>query len=222
MKKYIVEVLKTDFITHNVKRFVTERPAGYSFVSGQATDVAINKPGLENELRPFTFTCINDWDQLEFIIKIYTGHDGITEKLLDVSVGDQLIVHDVFGTISYKGPGVFIAGGAGITPFISIFRDLKQRNELPGNKLLFADRKAEDIILKDELSAMLGRDHLDILQTPPSPDIPGGFIDETLLKQHLGDEKTFFYICGPDKFTSVMIETLLGLGVKNSQLVFEQ
>jgi len=41
---------------------------------------------------------------------------------------DELILHDVFGAISYMGEGVFIAGGAGITPFISIFRYLKLKN----------------------------------------------------------------------------------------------
>jgi ferredoxin-NADP reductase len=141
MIKHAVKVLKTNFVTHNVKRFVVERPSGYNFISGQACDVSINKPGLENELRPFTFTSTNGTDHLEFIIKIYTGHDGITEKLLDINVGDELIVHEVFGSISYKGPGLFIAGGAGITPFISIFRDLKQQNRLAGNTLLFANRK---------------------------------------------------------------------------------
>jgi ferredoxin-NADP reductase len=47
-----------------------------------------------------------------------------------VKPGDQLIIRDVWGAITYKGKGVFIAGGAGITPFISIFRDLSARNEL--------------------------------------------------------------------------------------------
>ena len=46
--------------------------------------------------------------------------------------GDDLIIRDVWGAISYKGEGVFIAGGAGVTPFISIFRDLKIKKSSPG------------------------------------------------------------------------------------------
>jgi len=122
MEKHIVKILKTEMVTHNVKRFTLEKPKNYSFISGQATDVSINKPGLENELRPFTFTCLNTDPYLEFTIKIYKGHNGVTEKLLDVNSGDELILHDVFGAINYQGPGLFIAGGAGITPFISILR----------------------------------------------------------------------------------------------------
>src|SRR5438045_681031 len=151
MQKHIVKVLQTDFITNNVKRFVMEKPSGYTFVPGQATDVSINKPDLENELRPFTFTSLNEENYLEFIIKIYKGHDGITEKLLSVNAGDELIIHQVFGTINYKGTGLFIAGGAGITPFIAILRQLKRENKLQGNRVLFANRTAEDIILGYEL-----------------------------------------------------------------------
>ncbi|MCK7517280.1 MAG: hypothetical protein MZV64_05925 [Ignavibacteriales bacterium] len=43
---------------------------------------------------------------------------------------NELILHDVFGAINYKGEGVFIAGGAGVTPFISIFRYLQSKNEI--------------------------------------------------------------------------------------------
>lgn len=50
---------------------------------------------------------------------------GVTNELLSLKAGDNLIVNDIFGAIHYKGEGTFIAGGAGVTPFISIFRDLK-------------------------------------------------------------------------------------------------
>ena len=222
MTGHTVKVLKASFVTHNVKRFVVERPVGYQFISGQAADVAINKPGLENELRPFTFTSVNGDDHLELIIKIYTGHNGMTDKLSEVKVGDELTVHEVFGTICYKGPGLFIAGGAGITPFISIFRELKEQNKLEGNKLLFANRKPEDIILKSELSAMLGKNHIDILDMPQVDNTPSQRLNAELLKQHLGDETAWYYICGPDKFTTGIIENLQQLGISDSQLIFEQ
>jgi ferredoxin-NADP reductase len=69
---------------------------------------------------------------------------------------------------------------------------------------------------------MLGKNHIDILDTPQAHDIPAQHIDKELLKQHLGDSSTYYYICGPDKFTSSMIENLLELGVENPHLVFEQ
>jgi ferredoxin-NADP reductase len=222
MPKHIVKVLKTDFITHNVKQFVVEKPAGYSFIPGQATDVSIHKPELENELRPFTFTSTNDSDHLEFIIKIYKGHNGVTEKLLEVKVGDELILHDVFGSIRYKGEGLFIAGGAGITPFIAILRQLQLENKIQDNSLLFANRTADDVILHNELKSMLNGHYRDVLELPNDPLVKGGFIDRDLLKAHITPNTKYFYICGPDAFTSSTIDHLLQLGVDQSQIVIEQ
>ena len=222
MEKYVVNVIRTDFVTYNVKRFVIEKPAGYNFIPGQATDVAINKTGLEEELRPFTFTSLNDWKHLEFTIKIYKGHNGITEQLLDLLPGDQLIIHEVFGAINYQGPGLFIAGGAGITPFIAILRQLQQDGKLAGNKLLFANHTDDDIILKDELKAMLGDHHIDIIAHPDDVNIKGSHIDMALLKQHITGEAQYYYICGPDQFTEAMVQNLVDLGIERSRIILEQ
>jgi ferredoxin-NADP reductase len=222
MEQHIVKVLETEFVTHNVKRFQVEKPAGYTYVPGQATDVSINKPGLENELRPFTFTSRTKEDYLEFIIKIYKGHNGVTEKLQDIGSGDELILHEVFGTIRYVGPGLFIAGGAGITPFIAILRQLKEENKLAGNRLLFANRTAADIILRQELSEMLGDNFFNVLEQPDNAQAIKGFIDSNLLQQHITATNQYFYICGPDRFTAAMIGNLLGLGVEDNHIIREQ
>ena len=74
MSDYVVTILESHYITHDVKRFVTNKPIGYSFIPGQATDVSINIPEWKNRLSPFTFTSLPDWDNLEFTIKIYNDH----------------------------------------------------------------------------------------------------------------------------------------------------
>jgi predicted ferric reductase len=89
--------------------------------------------------RPFTFTSLNDNDYLEFIIKIYDSNDGVTE-LGKLKQGDELLIHDVWGAIEYKGEGVFIAGGAGVTPFIAILRQLQAENKIANNKLFLLIR----------------------------------------------------------------------------------
>jgi ferredoxin-NADP reductase len=215
MEKHLVKVLETGYVTHNVKRFKIEKPAGYAYVSGQATDVSINNPGLEDELRPFTFTSVNTDDHLEFTIKIYKGHNGITEKLADINAGDELIIHEVFGAIAYHQPGLFIAGGAGITPFISILRQLKIDGKLAGNVLLFANHTADDIILKDELTELLGENFINVIKVPD-----GKIIDKTMLSAYAGKFANY-YVCGPDKFTTDMIDSLKGLGVAEEQIIFE-
>jgi ferredoxin-NADP reductase len=222
MAEHIVKVLDTEFLTHNVKRFVVEKPADYTYIAGQATDVSINTPELKDELRPFTFTSLKGSDVLEFTIKIYKGHNGMTEKLLDVNAGDELILHDIFGTINYKGPGLFIAGGAGITPFIAIFRELSLKNELSGNKLLFANRTAADVILRDELKKLLGDNYIDVIEEPENAGGQKQLIDIELLKKHIDDNTQFFYICGPEKFTEIMIGYLHDLGINDERIIIEQ
>src|SRR4051812_34119935 len=140
MSTHIVKILQSHFITHDVKRFVIEKPEGYDFIPGQATDVSINLPEWKDQLRPFTFTCLREESYLEFMIKIYKDHEGVTNMLGRTNAGAELILHDVFGAIQYKGPGVFIAAGAGITPFTSILRSLHKDKQLTGNKLIYSNK----------------------------------------------------------------------------------
>ncbi|WP_332911526.1 FAD-binding oxidoreductase [Algoriphagus boritolerans] len=127
-----VKILDIQRLTHDVKQFKVERPNGYEFVPGQATEVAIRKKGWEAEKRPFTFTSLPNDPQLEFVIKSYPDHNGVTKAIDDLKVGEELIVDEPWGAIQYKGTGVFIAGGAGITPFIAIFKDLQKKGKTKG------------------------------------------------------------------------------------------
>lgn len=222
MEKHIVKVLKTHLVTHNVKQFDIEKPAGYTFIPGQATDVSINKPGLEDDLHPFTFTSLNDWDHLQFTIKMYIDHDGMTNKLQDVNAGDELIIHDVWGAINYKGTGLFIAGGAGVTPFIAILRQLHKDGQLKGCKLLFANKRSDDIILRKEFEGMLGDNFINILDESDDRNIMEGHIDKRLLAIYATSAIKYFYVCGPDKFTETMVKYLEELGKNKEQIILEQ
>ncbi|RBL94140.1 FAD-binding oxidoreductase [Chitinophaga flava] len=204
MESHIVKVLSVTPVTHNVRCFKVEKPEGYTFVPGQATEVAVNKPGWEEERRPFTFTGLNEWDHLEFTIKIYEDHHSVTDQLGHVQAGDSFIIHDVWGAIHYKGEGVFIAGGAGVTPFIAIFRDLQRKGQLGHNKLFFSNRTFGDIILKEEFEQMLGDNFINTITREEVPGYEHHIIDEAYLKRKLPNFDRQFYICGPD----IMVQDL--------------
>jgi len=221
MKKHVVKILIAEFVTHNVKRFVVEKPIRYEFTAGQATEVAINKPGQENEFRPFTFTSIPGTANLEFIIKIYTGHEGMTENLLAVHAGDEFILGEVFGSIGFANPGLFIAGGAGITPFISIFRQLQSENMLEGNTLLFANKTEADIILKGELKLLLKANYHDVIEEPASGNL-GSRINREVLKPYVLPIVQNYYVCGTQKFTEAMVDLLVAFGVTRTHIILEQ
>jgi predicted ferric reductase len=133
----IVKIISITPVTHNTNQIRVEKPEGYEFIPGQATEVSINKPEWREEKRPFTFTCLEDEPYLEFVIKSYTDHNGVTNEINNLKPGDELIIRDVWGAINYKGEGYFIAGGAGVTPFIAILRQLKRQNAIKGNHLFF-------------------------------------------------------------------------------------
>jgi len=222
MEEYIVKILSIDAVTHNVKRFRIEKPSGYVFKPGQATDVSINTPELKNEKRPFTFTCLNSADYLEFTIKIYSDHNGITNELGKLKPAAELILRDVWGDIAYKGSGVFIAGGAGITPFISILRDLEQKHLIDGNLLIFANTAQQDIILEEELSHLLGKSFVNILSGEKRAGYSYGFITEEFLKTHIPPNTRNFYLCGPPPMMEAIIKQLSNLGISESLITMEK
>lgn len=221
MNSYIVKVFQAFYITHDVKCFRVEKPAGYDFIPGQATEISINLPLWTNQLRPFTFTCTRDVDYLEFMIKIYTDHDGVTNMLGRINSGAELILHDVFGAIQYKGPGIFIAGGSGITPFISIFRDLYQKNQIQGNRLIYSNKTSEDVIMDEELHEMLQDDFVKLFTRENVLGYIGRRIDRDYLIDNIADFGQQFYICGKNDFVKSIIGYLQDLGANTNSIFIE-
>ncbi|MCH8557644.1 MAG: flavodoxin reductase [Balneolia bacterium] len=224
----VLKIISITQLTHDVRQIRVEKPEGYSYEPGQATEVAVNKQGWKEEFRPFTFTSLTEENYLEFVIKSYSSHDGVTEQIGKLKEGDELIIKDAWGAISYKGSGVFLAGGAGITPFIAIFRDLKNKGKLAGNTLIFSNKTSRDVILEDEFRELLGDDFISVI-TDEKPGYEssahrflGGHIDRDFLKQNIDDFSQSFYVCGPEAFNEAMIDELKELGASPDSLVFEE
>jgi len=220
--EFIVKILSVKDITHNVKAFEFEKPAGYHFEPGQATDVSINNEKWKNELRPFSFTALNDWPHLQFTIKIYSDHDGVTNELGKLKEGDELIIRDVWGAIAYKGEGYFIAGGAGVTPFIAILRELHKKHKVGNNQLFFSNRTPQDIILHEELDEMLGSKAHYVISGDNSGGFEKGRIDKNYLVSHIKDFSKPFYICGPDKMITDISLLLTEMGANPESVIFEK
>ncbi len=222
MNEYPVKIKSIKAITHDVLQIVTEKPLLFNFTPGQATEVSINKNGWHNEKRPFTFTCLPDNDYLEFTIKTYPTHKGVTNELLQLKKYDELVLHDVYGAITYKGEGVFIAGGAGVTPFISIFRYLQSKNQIGDNKLIFANKTKADIILEGEFKNMLGKNFINILSDEKIDEYANGQITEDFLKVNLNRANKYIYVCGPPPMMESMEKQLANLHIDNKLIIKEE
>jgi ferredoxin-NADP reductase len=212
-------------VTHNVRRYRLERPEGYAFEPGQATEVSLDEEGWRQKKHPFTFTALPDAPYLEFTIKSYfnTGGAGVTERLYGYGPGDRLILRDVWGTITYKGPGTFIAGGAGVTPFIAILRHLEQQGKLEGHRLIASNRTEKDIILRDEFEAMAGLETIWTVTDDPDADgVLHERIDEEFFRRHLRDVPQHVYLCGPDPMVKDLKAALGSIGAQADSVVFEK
>lgn len=217
-----VKILDTVPVTHNTRHYRLERPKGYNFSPGQATEVSIDRDGWQDKKRPFTFTCLPDAENLEFTIKSYFDHSGVTNELWSLGAGDKLILRDVWGTIQYRGPGTFIAGGAGVTPFIAILRHLNATGKIAGNRLIVSNRSEKDIILRDEFEAMKGLETLWTVTNDQKSKLVQERIDADFLKRHVTDFSQNFYLCGPDPMVKDLRGLLDGLGANVANVTWEK
>jgi len=218
----IVKILSAQYVTHDVRQFRVERPAGFTFMPGQATELSINIDGWKDRKNPFTFTSLTDAPYLEFTIKIYSERQGVTNQLSMLNPGDSVILREPWGAIEYKGPGYFIAGGAGITPFIAILRNLKREGIVGDNKLFYSNKTDKDIILADELKFILGENARFTISRQKESKYDQRRIDEIFLKAEVNDFSKHFYVCGPDPMVLTLTETLKKLGAKTDTIVFEK
>lgn len=221
MQKHFISINSIKKVTHDTLSVITEKPAYYNFEPGQATSIALGREGWQDVRRPYTFSSLPEDEHLEFIIKTYPEHDGATDKLLDMKPGENLILYNAFGAIRYQGEGVFIAGGSGVTPFISILRDLRKKGQIGGNKLIFANKTREDIILKNELKETLGDNFINILSEEKANGYAHGFITKEFLKEHINDFSKTFYLCGPPVMIEMVENYLLEFNVDKRSIVKE-
>jgi ferredoxin-NADP reductase len=221
-KPHTVTLLMSEFVTHDVKRFVISRPPGFAYQPGQGVELAINRPGWTEESRPFTPTCLADDRVLEFTVKGYPEHAGMTRELHTLEAGAELLLTGAFGTITDQGPGVFIAGGAGITPFLAILRERARRNALEDSTLIFSNRTPADIICEKELRHYLGARCILVCTGEAAPGCPQRRVDKAFLAERIDDFDQPFYVCGPPGFMDAVNTALEALGADPQRLVFER
>jgi ferredoxin-NADP reductase len=209
-------------VTHDTNRFIFTKPEGLDFEPGQATELKLDLEGFEDEGRPFTFTSQPGDDALEFVIKSYPDHDGVTEQLGQLDAGATARIDDPFGAIKDQGPGVFLAAGAGITPFICILRKRDRDGNNAGCKLFFSNKTEKDIILREEWEGMQDLETVFTVTDEPAEGLHHGKIDRDLLAERLSDFDQNFYICGPQEFVDDVRDALKGLGAPSDKIVTEE
>lgn len=208
-------------VTHDTYHLRFDRPEGFDFTPGQATELTLMREGWKDEGRPFTMTSMPEDDSLDFVIKSYPDHDGVTEQIPTLKPGDEVKADDPFGAISDQGAGVFIAGGAGITPFIPILRRRARDGEMEGVQLIFSNLTEADIILRDEWEAVEGLTlNLLVTDEPKSP-LASKMLDADLLNELMIAKNGPVYICGPGGMVDAVRDAAKSVGVPEDKIITE-
>lgn len=221
-KDFKTKLMMSEFVSHDVKRFIVSRPPEFKFKPGQGVELAINNSNWRDERRPFTPTSLVDDQVLEFTIKAYANHKGVTRELHRLAPGAELLMSEPFGTISYQGPGVFLAGGAGITPFIAILRDQARDKDVALNTLIFSNKTPADVICEKEFRHYLGNRCILTCTDGKSDNYEHRRINKAFLKEKIDDFGQHFYVCGPPGFMKAVNAALKELGADPQSLVFEK
>ena len=149
--------------------------------------------------------------------------------------GDTALVHGPFGRFSYalhpdERELVFIAGGIGITPLMSMLRHIRDTRAERTVTLLYANTSERDIVFRDEL-AQMERDGVAGLKvvhvlSKPSDEWKGerGRFDEEKLKRLVSGDlaQRAFYVCAPPGLMQSTIQTLRKANVPAARIHFER
>ncbi len=216
------KLLMSNTVTHDTKRFVTTKPEGFDFEPGQGVELFIDSPEYAADGRPFTPTSRRQDQVLEFTIKRYPGDNSVTEALHALQPGAEFIIKGPFGAITYQGPGVFVAAGAGVTPFMAILRSLVAEGKLDGQQIIFSNQRLDDLIYGEELRAYLGDKALFTFTRERAAHLLTRRVDGALVREVARTPDQYFYLCGPDAFVKGLKADLLEWGVPDERLVYER
>lgn len=208
-------------LTHDTFALAFTRPDGFDFTPGQAVRMALHKDGWRDEARPFTMTSQPEDAALEFVIKSYPDHDGMTQHIPSLTPGDTVGITDPFGAIADHGPGTFIAGGAGITPFIPMLRARHKAGQLEGCTLIYSNKTEADIILREEWEGMAGLRTILTVTDQNDSTLPKTMVDKAFLADTLGDPQSLFYVCGPHPMMDIVKPALRDLGAEADNIITE-
>jgi ferredoxin-NADP reductase len=202
-----VRILMIEFETHDVRKFIVEKPDGFEYSSGQYILLGLDEKGAK---KPFTIASSPSDKVLEFFIKIYPEREGFTHEMSEKKVGDSFVISNPRGGFDYKGRGVFLAAGTGITPFLGAIRS----QDMKGCKFIFTNKSKDDVLLEKELKHVFNEDlHLVYSQKD-------GRITKDYLSEKIDDFSQYFYVCGPRPFMSAMKGYLVELGAEESKIIF--
>ncbi len=217
-------------LTHDVRSFHINVPDKPDYHSGQFSVISLEAAGKLRK-RAYSLASPPHWENIEIIVKLVP--DGrVTPVLFEKNVGDIFDVQMPYGMFSLGDDPlpekmVFLAGGVGIAPLLSMLRHLEWVGYSGRIILLYGNRTPKDIIYADELERLSHSLNLSTVYVIDHPlgfvwDGETGFITKDLIKKYADIAGSSFYICGPPQMVGHMIQNLHDLQVPCENIHYEQ
>ena len=214
--------------TETVVSVEIERPAGFRYRPGQYAMLR-----LETEegpdMRPLSIASAPHDGTLEFATRM--GPSAFKRALVALQPGAAVKVSRPMGSFHFERsrPAVMVTGGIGITPLRSMLRDVAATGHDQPIRLLYGNRRVDEIAYRHELEQLTAADSL--LQITWALSRPAGFtpavgnahlerIDERLLRRHLEElPDAVFYLTGPAAMVTEVRAVLRRLGLPRRRLL---
>jgi propane monooxygenase reductase component len=227
------EVVANELVTPDMHSLVLRlvEPTELTFFPGQYVDLTV--PDTETT-RSFSIanTSSKESGQLEFVIRAYP--DGEFSQLLEggLAAGSQIDVVGPFGAFTLRESRacdlVFVGGGAGMAPILSILRTLAERGSPRKATYYYGARRRRDLCFEKELSeleALLPDFHfVPALSEPDEEAWEGevGLITDVLRRHESDLSDVDSYVCGPPPMVEAAMETLSNLGASDKRIYYDK
>ncbi|MGH3275516.1 MAG: FAD-binding oxidoreductase, partial [Streptosporangiaceae bacterium] len=227
------EVVSKDPVTHDMRHLVLRliEPAEIKFFPGQYVDITI--PGTD-AVRSFSManTSSRESGLLEFVIKVYP--DGRFSQFLaeKLTAGDRLDLTGPFGVFTLREGDadlVFVGGGAGMAPILSLLRTMSERGLQRKATFFYGARTRGDLCFEPELreleTRLPGFRYIPAL-SEPSPDDgwdgETGLITDVVARLAASLTGAHAYVCGPPPMVEAAQPLLTRLGIEERRVYYDK
>ncbi len=156
--------------------------------------------------------------------------NGLVSNIMfkDIKVGDGLTISKPMGEFGYnkirdEENVIAIAGGSGITPFMSLAKAIKDKDEECSLTVIYSVKKEKDIIFKDEINELNKNKNINFVITlteEEKDNYLNGYINEEMIEPYLKEFNTVL-MCGPKGLYQTMNEILLKFNIPKKNVHYE-
>ncbi|GAB2469593.1 hypothetical protein GCM10027082_21400 [Comamonas humi] len=221
-------LLRREQIAEGTMAFHFEKPAGFGFVPGQAMDLVLRQPASAADPRDgvHAFSIVSAPHENDLTIATRMRDTPFKNALGRLPIGSAIQIDGPFGELCLRGgpehAAVCIAGGIGITPFMSMLRHAAHEQSPQPLRLVYANHRPEEAAFLGELKRMeVKNPQFGLLATMTRLAHAGlpwsghtGAVDRELLAAVAKPlPAPIFYVAGPPAMVESMQQVLADAGV---------